>query len=536
MSTQTSKGGPDEGIKQVASAADARRLAMLVKPRRRTPKEALPSALHLSVTAATSMGVAVAVFIAVTVHLPPKHPLRGQIQNACSLACVTVAVIAMPQLGNSVARGIQRISGVMIGGWAFCGLFLALPMWWFQGLCLGAFTFLAVTSSHFFMRQEYMYPPMVVSAFIVCVGFADARAAVTGTIVKTCGIASGILVYTVLSTILFPRTATQEVIDLLVLTMNELRDLADVLLRGRKAGATGAAALSASGSEGAPPDEKVQGSPPGRVSKGSGGLCMYSASTLAATIPLHLRQVQAMLPDTGKEQFLGRLPGGYMCFAPAPLKSRNPPFGADVLAVVHVIHMVHRSLWLMMTPAAINEGAGTGALGSALGQGLPKALEADARGLITDMSNEAVAALQELAAALSHHGTAQVTELRSSHVERYNTLNQDLYRLSLQKQEAQEAAAQCGPRARWQRAIEMQVEVNAAKRGRSGALGQLVGSMMQRGDPESARWCATLLLLQQLGEGLDRLQECMGTMLKSLPGACRHESRVAQPGPGADHV
>lgn len=31
------------------------------------------------------------------------------------MSMVTVAVLAMPNLGNSVAKGIQRIAGVMIG-------------------------------------------------------------------------------------------------------------------------------------------------------------------------------------------------------------------------------------------------------------------------------------------------------------------------------------------------------------------------------------------------------------------------------------
>jgi hypothetical protein len=33
---------------------------------------------------------------------------------------------------------------------------------------------------------------------------------------------------------------------------------------------------------------------------------------LAASVPAHLRRVQALLPDTQKERFVARLPGGAM--------------------------------------------------------------------------------------------------------------------------------------------------------------------------------------------------------------------------------
>jgi hypothetical protein len=54
----------------------------------------------------------------------------------------------------------------MVGGWLFCGLYLAYQAWWFLALCLGAFTFLAVASSHWFTGKEAFYPPMVVAAFV----------------------------------------------------------------------------------------------------------------------------------------------------------------------------------------------------------------------------------------------------------------------------------------------------------------------------------------------------------------------------------
>lgn len=83
---------------------------------------------------------------------------------------------------------------VMIGGWLFCGLYLLHQKWWFLALCLGAFTFAAASSSFVLVGKGAMYPPMIVAAFVVCVSFATPQAAVSATLVKTVGIAGGILV------------------------------------------------------------------------------------------------------------------------------------------------------------------------------------------------------------------------------------------------------------------------------------------------------------------------------------------------------
>ena len=55
------------------------------------------------------------------------------------------------------------------------------------------------------------------------------------------------------------------------------------------------------------------------------------------------------------------------------------------------------------------------------------------------------------------------------------------------------------------------MDIHRAQREKGGgALANLVGGMLQSGDLEATRWCATLLLLQQVGVGLERLQDCMG--------------------------
>lgn len=123
---------------------------------------------------------------------------------------------------------------------------------------------------------------------------------------------------------------------------------------------------------------------------------------------------------------------------------------------------------------------------------------------------------QEFADALPHGGAPRAIVVSGGHVQRYNLLCRELYRLSLQLHE--QPAAALGPRARWQRAITAIMEINAARRGGPGAISRLVGGMLQRGDVESTRWCATLLLLQQLGEGLARLQDSMGELTGCLRG------------------
>lgn len=117
-----------------------------------------------------------------------------------------------------------------------------------------------------------------------------------------------------MSTLIFPYTATQHIIDNLGLALRELRDMADVLMRGRHAGATHGLVRRLSALAAAPPgaDAASAAVPAGRAAPGSGSRAVASASTLAATIPALLRDVMKLLPDTAKERFLGRLPGGLM--------------------------------------------------------------------------------------------------------------------------------------------------------------------------------------------------------------------------------
>ncbi len=258
------------------------------------------------------------------------------------------------------------------------------------------------------------------------------------------------------------------------------------------------------------------------------------------------------------------------CYAPTPFRAENS-FHGEFLAVLHVASMVHRALWLMVTSGEESEGGAPRGTGSILDKPLPKALGPEARQIIDEMGDEAVAALavrgggrgsagwlleeqgsvigrsrqqssvlppphppppapcpppvQEMSAALPASRGPRATAVSPAHVERYAALCEQLYRMSLAlhgpgAQPAKGASrALAGVKvvkpknavqARWQAAVTRQCEINAAKRGAPGALGELVGGMLQRGDVDATRWCATLLLLQQLGVGLWRLNDCMG--------------------------
>jgi hypothetical protein len=146
---------------------------------------------------------------------------------------------------------------------------------------------------------------------------------------------------------------------------------------------------------------------------------------------------------------------------------------------------------------------------------------------------------QDFASALPATGGGPKAASASTggHVERYAALCEQLYRLSLQlhtagppgaapdaalKGSAKAGGGPSAARDRWRRAVQRQCEINAAKKGgpaAAGAVASLVGGMLQRGDAQQARWCGTLLLLQQLGVGLWRLQDCLGERSRAKAGA-----------------
>ena len=109
--------------------------------------------------------------------------------------------------------------------------------------------------------------------------------------------------------------------------------------------------------------------------------------------------LRAGLGHCGSESFcttpisvLSRAPR-LRCYRPAPFGAEDAlPMEAEMMAVTHCAHTLHRALWLLMLPeeAAISGGDG----GSLLDTRLPKELEAGGRPLLDGMAGEAVAALQ----------------------------------------------------------------------------------------------------------------------------------------------
>jgi len=83
------------------------------------------------------------------------------------------------------------------------------------------------------------------------------------------------------------------------------------MMRRRKDEGAGAESLLTAGKKGVAAPISA-GTPTGRRDAGSGGRAVEGATTLAATIPHHLREVQALLPATAKERFICRVPGGGM--------------------------------------------------------------------------------------------------------------------------------------------------------------------------------------------------------------------------------
>lgn len=65
----------------------------------------------------------------------------------------------------------------------------------------------------------------------MCVNFATPQLAVHATVVKMLGIVGGIVLYTIASSILFPRTASQQALSTLGISLGELRDLVSHTLR-----------------------------------------------------------------------------------------------------------------------------------------------------------------------------------------------------------------------------------------------------------------------------------------------------------------
>jgi hypothetical protein len=82
------------------------------------------------------------------------------------MAMITVTILAVPTLGKSFTKAVQRIAGVMAGGWLFYVLYASCQAWWFLVLCLAAWAFLLVALSFLLTGQQYLSPVALITAFI----------------------------------------------------------------------------------------------------------------------------------------------------------------------------------------------------------------------------------------------------------------------------------------------------------------------------------------------------------------------------------
>eukprot|EP00775_Hariotina_reticulata_P010463 gene10463-10621_t len=271
------------------------------------------------------------------------------VQAGTLMAMVTITVLALPHLGGSVNKGLQRICGVMVGGWLFFGLYAACQLWWFLAVCLAVWAFMLVAASYALSGNQFLFPVALVTAFIVATNFSSVQQALIMTLVKTIAISGAIILYTIVSMLFFPLTATQQVINALADTLEALQQLATAVLVGQPGGTpdgaaeeelNGASGLMASGSAKAcapeaagtavgaeefqdtktssflshsPGDVTSETPPPADTTQ--------EVSLLAAKASHHLQMVTQLLPATKKERYAGSC-GSYKCFLPA-VRTKN---------------------------------------------------------------------------------------------------------------------------------------------------------------------------------------------------------------------
>lgn len=82
------------------------------------------------------------------------------------MAMITISILAVPTLGKSFTKAVQRIAGVMAGGWLFYALYASCQAWWFLVLCLAAWAFTLVALSFLLTGQQYLSPVALITAFI----------------------------------------------------------------------------------------------------------------------------------------------------------------------------------------------------------------------------------------------------------------------------------------------------------------------------------------------------------------------------------
>ncbi|KAF8072620.1 ASF1B [Scenedesmus sp. PABB004] len=528
------------GAKPAPLAQSYRKTPLLLKPPKRSVSRSLPSALHIGATSTLCVLIYAIINSAVTLKLGPQARWTKLVNQGTMMSMVTVTILAMPCLGKSMTKGVQRILGVMAGGWLFYALFAACQLWWFLALCLAAWAFVLVAASFALTGKQYLFPVALVTAFIVATNFNTVEQAFTMTAVKTVAISGTIVLYTLISLVIFPLTATQQLVGALSDALLALQQLAEALLLSSEAqgAATAAAAGGAGAATAAAKDIELgagAATPAKPASRGEQpapavdavAAANSRAASLAAQASQSLQVVQQLLPSAKNERYVGRV-ACLRCFVPAARR------GLDEGAVMGVTFAASQVLRALM--AILAEFGATPLADRAPPAGL---VGPEAASLLRPMAEQATAALQELASALPPGGPV-VSAVRGCSLAAFGGSLKQLIELTLDAQhqhlhEAQPAAGAApggagapavaaGPAGKWQRTAAAATggRVPGAERSAeqvAAAFGRLLADAVSSNEARATRWCTLLVLSRQLGKSTWGLTNALNELLPVLPGA-----------------
>jgi uncharacterized membrane protein YccC len=155
-------------------------------------------------------------------------------------AAFTVAFISLPTAGQSLHKGALRMLGTLVAGVAALILIALFPQerWWFMvflSVYIGFCTYLMTGK-----KNQYFYQVMAFVCVIICFdGGANSLNAFQTTVVRIQQTGMGILVYTLVSVFLWPRTSGGELNDAsrkLVAVQRGLFETYRALMTGRDPG------------------------------------------------------------------------------------------------------------------------------------------------------------------------------------------------------------------------------------------------------------------------------------------------------------
>ncbi|KAF6264461.1 hypothetical protein COO60DRAFT_1484576 [Scenedesmus sp. NREL 46B-D3] len=415
------------------------------------------------------------------------------------MAMVTITILAMPTLGTSFTKALQRIAGVMAGGWLFYVLFAACQAWWFLTLCLAAWAFLLVSLSFLLTGQQYLSPAALVTAFVavrVCSG-GTAQAellADTGELLARrctcwgCCLVCGRRCYV-------PTVGSSGLDDSAVLT----------------------AIFSAS-----------------QVRSGQCGIrhCVYASSVTMQThwfVTLSQSElaVRLCVLVTARAGTVPCMASACCCVWWLPSNASFVCLASCLSCCAVCVVQVLRTLLIIL------EEFGGVPVGM---RPLPAHLvTAGQRELVKPLAHHAVAALKDLSSSLGPSGPA-ASVVDSSNLSAFANSLQQLIAATLENHcnhataassssdvATGPAAVAAGAGSKWRRAAAAATG-SSVLHGRkadqiAAAFGKLLTDAVTSEEAQTARWCTMLVLSRQLGKSLVGLTQSLNALLPLLPGA-----------------